>query len=50
VNISYEINIGLDNLNDPKTINIGGANDVINIFGNTTYVSTTNLAIKDKTI
>ena len=36
------INIGNGKTNDSKTINIGYANDTVNILGTTNYIKTTN--------
>lgn len=44
------VNIGGNGTTGTTTINIGGANDIINIAGSMNYISTTNLAISDKTI
>ena len=47
---AISINIGADNSGDIKTINIGGANDIINIQGAVNNITTTNLEINDKLI
>ena len=44
------INIGHGNSNDTKTINIGSANDIVNILGKTNYIETTNTQIQNKLI
>ncbi len=44
------VNIGSNGSTGVTTINIGGAGDIINIAGSMNYISTTNLAVTDKTI
>lgn len=49
-NALQSINIGGNGTTFQTTINIGGANDIVNIAGSMNFISTTNLAISDKLI